>query len=149
MILLILTDFDNKQKNVTSNKNEFNKRINKRFDKDLINKFITLNGAKYFSSGIFQNYLVCIPAKKYIKYFSNITRIDSWKSNGMPEENTENITNSDRNFVPTFLDHHLLPDLNFNRHCLINNIYISKKVINIYISYTLIPWLRNLNIDFT
>ena len=32
--------------------------------KDLINKFSILNGAKYFSSGIFQNYSVFIPAKK-------------------------------------------------------------------------------------
>ena len=32
--------------------------------KDLINKFSILKGAKYFSSGIFQNYLAFIPAKK-------------------------------------------------------------------------------------
>ena len=32
--------------------------------KDLMNKFCVLNGEKYFSSEIFQNYLVCIPAKK-------------------------------------------------------------------------------------
>ena len=38
-------------------------------------------GAKYFSSGIFQNYLVNIPAKKYIKYFSGTTRMESWKIN--------------------------------------------------------------------
>ena len=31
--------------------------------KTLINKFSILNGAKYFSSGIFQNYLVFILAK--------------------------------------------------------------------------------------
>ena len=31
--------------------------------KDLINGYKILNGAKYFSSGIFQNYLVFIPAK--------------------------------------------------------------------------------------
>ena len=31
--------------------------------KDFINKFSILNGAKYFPSGIFQNYLVFIPAK--------------------------------------------------------------------------------------
>ena len=31
--------------------------------KDLINKFSILNGAKYFSLGIFQNYLVFIPGK--------------------------------------------------------------------------------------
>ena len=72
-----------------------------------------------------------------------------WKSNGMSEENIENISKSDRNFAPTFLDHHLLPDINFNGHCLINNIHILKKVINIYIFYTLNPWLRNLNTDFT
>ena len=36
---------------------------------DLMNKFSILNGAKYFSSGMFQNYLVFIPVKKYRKYF--------------------------------------------------------------------------------
>ena len=45
--------------------------------KDLINKYTTLNGAKYFYSGILQNYLVFIPNKKYIKYFSSTTWIDS------------------------------------------------------------------------
>ena len=68
----------------------------------------------------------------------------------MPEENIENIAKSGSSFAPTFVDHHVLADINFNRHCLINNIYIPKKVINIYISYTLLdPWLRNLNTDFT
>ena len=89
---------------------------------------------------MFQDYLVFIPAKKYLKYFSGTTRIDSWKSNGMSEENIENITKSDRNFAPTFVDHHLLPDINFNGHCLIKyNASIPKKVINLYISYTLSP----------
>ena len=46
-----------------------------------------------FFSVIFQDCLVFTPAKKYIKYFSGSTRIDSWKSNGMLEENIENITN--------------------------------------------------------
>ena len=86
------TDFDNKLKNVTSNKtklNELSKKVKaisaKGLRKDLINKFSISNGAKYFSSGIFQNYLVLIPAKKYIKYFSGTTQIDWWKSNGMSE----------------------------------------------------------------
>ena len=65
-------------------------------------------------------------------------------------ENIKNITKSDNNFAPTFVDHHLLPDVNFNGHCLIkNNIYIPKKVINSYISYTLGPQLKDLNTDFT
>ena len=116
----------------------------------MINKFSILNCAKYCSLGIFQNNLVFIPSKKRIKYFSGTARIDLQKSNGMSEENIENITKSGINFAPTFDDHHSLPDINFNRHCLIkNNIYISKRVINLYISYTLTPWLRNLNTDFT
>ena len=72
--------------------------------KDLINKFCVINGAKYFSSGIFWKYLVFIPAKKYIKYFSDTTQTDLSKSNGMPEDK-ENITKSDSNFATTFAGH--------------------------------------------
>ena len=70
-------NFDNKLKDVTSNKNELNELSKKNkaistkgFTKDLIDKFSILNGAKYFSSGIFQNYLVFIPANICIKYFN-------------------------------------------------------------------------------
>ena len=120
------SDIANFVKNTDLNKNKLNEisekvkgRSTKRLTKDLMNKFSILNEAKYFSSGIFQNYLVFIPAKKYIKYFSDTTRTDSWKSYGMPQENIENIIKSDRSFVSTFVDHHLLPDINFNGHCLI------------------------------
>ena len=68
----------------------------------------------------------------------------------MSEESIENITLSRNNFAPTFVDHHLLPDMNFNGHWFIkDNISILKRVINIYISYTLGPQLRNLYADFT
>ena len=81
---------------------------------------------------------------------SGTTRIDLWKPNGMSEENIENVTKSGSNFTPTFADHHILRDTNFNGHCLIkNNISITKKVINLYISYKLNPHLRNLNTNFT
>ena len=65
---------------------KFKALLTKGLTKDLINKFNILNGAKYFSSGIFQNYLVFIPAKKYIKHFSGITSTNYWKSNGMSAE---------------------------------------------------------------
>ena len=55
----------------------------------------------------------------YIKYFNGTTLIDSCKSNGMSEERTECITKSDSNFAPTFIDHNLLIEMNFNRPCLI------------------------------
>ena len=44
----------------------------------------------------------------------------------MSEENIENITKLANNFAPTFVDHHLLPDITVNKT----------------------PWLRNLNTDF-
>ena len=66
--------------------NEISKKVKaiatKRLIKDLINEIRILNGAKYFSSWVFQNCLVFVPAKKYIKCFRGATWIDSWKSNG-------------------------------------------------------------------
>ena len=59
-------------------------------------------------------------AKKYIRYFCGSTQINSWKSN-MLEENIENITKSDSNFAPTFVNYLVLPDINFNGHCLMKN----------------------------
>ena len=77
------TDFDNKLKDVASNKNELNelsKKVKaitrKGLAKDFPHKFGILIGAKYFSLGIFQNYLVFIPAVKYIKHFSGTTRLE-------------------------------------------------------------------------
>ena len=61
-----------------------------------------INDAKCFSSEIFQNYLSFIPAKKYIKYFSDITRINSWESNKISEENIENITKFVQQFSNNF-----------------------------------------------
>ena len=58
----------------------------------------------------------------------------------MSKESIENITKSNNNFATTLVGHHFLPDMNFNGHYLIkHNIVISKKVISLYISYTLGP----------
>ena len=107
---------------------------------DLINKVSILNRATNFFSRIFQNYIVFTPAKEL-----GTTRIDLWSPNRMSEENIKNITRSESNFAWTFVDDHLLPDINFKGYCLINSIYFSKKVI----SYTPDQWPRNLNPDFT
>ena len=77
----------------------------------MINGYKILSGAKYFSSGIFQNYLVFATVKKYIKYFSGTTQINSWKYIGISEKNIENIRKSDSNFASTVIDHHVLPDI--------------------------------------
>ena len=103
-------------------KKQINKVISTKGLKKMIDKFSIFNGAKYFSLGIFQNYLVFIPAEKYVKYFHGTTQIYSWKSNGMSEESIENRSKSDSNFAPTFVDHDSLPNINFNGYCVIKKI---------------------------
>ena len=116
----------------------------------MINKFSILNRTKYFSSEIYQNCLAFISAKKYIKYFSGTTWNDSRKSSGISDKNIENTTKSYSSFPPIFVDHHILSDINFNGHCLINNnISILKKVIKLYTSYIINRSLKNLNTYFT
>ena len=117
------TDFDNKLKGFKTNKNwlgELSKQIKavstKRLTKYLVDKFSILNEEKYFPVGMFQNYIVFIQANKYIKCFHGTTQIYSRKSTGMSGESIENITKSDSNFVQTFVDYHVLPDINFNGH---------------------------------
>ena len=113
----------------------------------MVNKFSILNEGKYFSSAIFQNYLIFILAKKYIEHFIGNSLIELWKSNEPTIENAENITKLDSNFASTLVDHHLLQGINFNEQWLANKIFIPKRVINLYTSYTLNP--RNFNADFT
>ena len=93
----------------------------------MVDKFSILIGAKYFSLGIFQNYLIFIPDKKYTKYFTSTTKVELWRSNRMSEEIIKNITKSERNFAQIFVDHHLLPHMNFNEHSLIKNIFSLRK----------------------
>ena len=45
----------------------------------------------------------------------------------MWEETIENITKSDSNFTPTFVDHHVLPDINLNGHILTKIKFLSLK----------------------
>ena len=37
----------------------------------------------------------------------------------MSEESIGSITKSDSNFAPALVDHHLLPEVNFNEYCLV------------------------------
>ena len=101
----------------------------------MINKFSIFNEARFFSSGTFCNHLVFISNKKNNKYFNGTRRSNSWNSNEVLEENIENIENItklDSKFAPAFPDHHLLSDINFNRHLLIkHNTSIPKMVIDL------------------
>ena len=45
----------------------------------------------------------------------------------MSEESIEKITKSNGNFAPNFVDHHVLPNINFNEYCFIKKIFLSLK----------------------
>ena len=107
----------------------------------MINKYKILNSKKYFSSAILQIYLVFISTNKYFNIFNPTTQIYLWKSNGISQESTENITTSDNNFTPTLVNFYTLRGVKFNGN--------SKKVINLYISYALDACSGNLNIFFS
>ena len=47
------------------------------------------------------------------------------------------------------IDYYPLSDIKFNGHCLINNNNTALGAMNLYISYTLDWWSRDLNTDFT
>ena len=51
--------------------------LTKGLTKGLINKYSILHVAKYFSSGIFQSYLVFASAEKYFTFFALTTEIYS------------------------------------------------------------------------
>ena len=53
----------------------------------------------------------------------------------MSRGNVEIISKSDSNFTPTFIDQHLLSDIIFNGHCLINNIYTPKKYMYVFLTH--------------
>ena len=115
----------------------------------MINRYSILNVANYFYSGILQNVLVFTSAKEYFRFFTLTIQIHSWKTKGMSEESIKNITVSNNCFAPTLINYYSLPNAKFNEHCLVNNISIPLKVINIYISYIPDTSTKDLNTDFT
>ena len=117
--------------------------LTKRLKKDLIINLVFLMEQNIF----LQEYLKIIQYLYLLKNTLNILVAllglicENLRENGMLGENIENIIKSDSNFAPTFVDHYLLPGVNFNGDCQVNNISVPKKVINIYISYKLNPQL--------
>ena len=69
-----------------------------------------------FFSGILQNNKIYFSYKKYFRFFTNTSKVLSWKSIGL-EESIENITTLNNNFSPTLVNYYPLPDIKFNRHC--------------------------------
>ena len=69
---------------------------------------------------------------------------------GLLEENIKNITISDSNFAPNFINYYSSQDIKLNGHCLINNNNdTSLGAVNLYICYTLDRWSKDLGTNFT
>ena len=67
----------------------------------------------------------------------------------MSAESTENITTLGNTFVLTLIDTIPLPVVKCHRNCLIwSNTYAFRKVIKLYISYTLNKWFGDINTGF-
>ena len=67
----------------------------------------------------------------------------------MPEESIENISKSDSNLARNVVDHHFLPDMSFNEHCVIKNIIFIAKKSNKSIYFSRIMYtIRKLNKNF-
>ena len=53
----------------------------------------------------------------------------------MLEEGIENITESDSNLAPAFVDHHLLLEMYFNGHCWITDFYLPARCKDIIVQW--------------
>ena len=116
--------------------------------KDLINKCRILNGAKYFSLGILQNYLAFASTNEHI--FSKTQHIYSWKPKGIPEKSIRTPPGSDNTFALSLINNRLLPCEKLAGNCLsLSSISLHQNVVNLYISYTLSTYSRDLNTYFT
>ena len=116
----------------------------------MINKYSILNGPKYFSLNVLQNYLVFISTNKYIEFYNMTQQMYSWKSQGMSDESIKN-TGSDQTILdPSLTNHRPLPLAKFSGNCLrMSSISVHQKVVNLYISRIIDTWPRDLNTNFT
>ena len=73
--------------------------------KDLIGKYIILNGAKYLSSDGMQHYLVFILTRciNWISEDSSDSKIEWWRSTGMSQESIKNRHTSDISLPPKLI----------------------------------------------
>ena len=99
---------------------KFDLKSTKGLTKYLLNKHSILNGARYFSAGVCQRYLVFISANKYIDFFCGTQEIYLWKPKGISEESIKNLSGSNNTFAPSLIDYRPLPDGEFGGNCLTN-----------------------------
>ena len=122
----------------------------KALTKDLINKYNILNGAKYFSSVGLSNHLEFVSNNKWFDTFSGIDKDYSLQCKIVPKESIKTPT-SGYTFAPKVIDSNRLEKFIFKWNCLIlEKIYfIHDNAVNVYITFELDTWSRDLSTDFT
>ena len=98
--------------------NELSNKVKAISTKVLINGYKILNGSRYFSSATLQIHLSIVYIKKYFKLFTNFRLFVI----GLSEESDEIITTSDSNFAATLINCYPMPDIRFNKNCIINDL---------------------------
>ena len=105
-----------------------------------------------FSSNRLLNYLVFI-SSWCIDFINNDSdNIESWGPTGMLQESIKNLNISDINFFPKIIgDHKFNSRVGLKEICLKqeNVSFLHKNVANLYISYKLDTWSKDLNTNFT
>ena len=106
----------------------------------MINKYSTLNGAKYISLDGLQNYMVFSPVSKYLSSFSKTDNIYSWTSKEISEESIKTPFTSENSFFPKWVDGYQLPKIKVNGNCLKQDrlSFLHRNVVNLYNTYELI-----------
>ena len=122
---------------------------------DLINRYSVINRWKYFSFDGLQNCLLFHLiirnsgplgfASNFEKYLDG--RFATWVSRELSQEKNVNWYKLDTNFFPMYNSTYV----KFKGICLKQKIvsFLYKKIINLYISYKLDEWSKDLNTDFT
>ena len=72
--------------------------------------------------------------------------IYSWKPKGISEESIKAPPNSNNTFAPSLINYRPLPPAKFAENSFrLSSISLHKNVVNLYVSYTLDSWSRDLH----
>ena len=101
-----------------------------------------------FLQGYFKIILYLYHLKNSLNILVALLKLTHWDLMEHEKKILKNTTKSDSNFAASFVDNHVLWDINFNGRSLIN-IYIPKKVISIYLlcNKSILKKLRDFALD--
>ena len=150
-------DIDKLENTLDDLEKKFKAISSKKLTKDLINKVSIFNGSEYFSFEGLQNYLVfnliirnSVPLGFSTQIEKSVkNKISSWKSTGLSREKIINPYSPGTSFSPEYDSSYEI--VTFRGICSKQKslCFFHKKVVNLFISYTLDEWSKDLDTGFT